>query len=50
MLVGNKFVLEGDEISPNNEPDEKGYERREWITTVIQVPENRQANGRWRGQ
>ena len=30
-----KFILEGDEVNSNNEPDEKGDEIREWITTVI---------------
>ena len=28
-VVGNKFVLEGDEINPNNEPDEKGNETKD---------------------
>ena len=36
-----------DEINPNNEPDEKGDETREWITTVTHDPEDRQADGRW---
>ena len=28
-VIGNKFILEGDEVNPNNEPDEKGDETRE---------------------
>ena len=41
-VIGNKFILKGDEINPNSEPDEKGEETRDWITTVIHDPENRQ--------
>ena len=46
-MVGNKFILEGDEINPNNEPDEKGEETREWITAVVHDPVDRQTDGRW---
>ena len=46
-VMGNKFILKGDEVGPNNEPDEKGDEN--WITTVIHDPADRQADGRWEG-
>ena len=44
-----KFVLKGDEINPNKEPDEKGEETKDWITTVVHDPADRQADGRWEG-
>ena len=47
-MVGNKFILKGDEINPNNEPDEKGEERKDLIT-VRHDPVDRQADGRWKG-
>ena len=31
MKFTGKFVLEEDEVNPNNEPDEKGEERRDLI-------------------
>ena len=48
MFTG-KFAFEGDEVNPNNEPDEKGEERRDLITTVTHDPADRQADGRWEG-
>ena len=47
--MGNKFILEGDEINPNSEPDEKGDERKVQNAAVVHVPENRQPDGRWKG-
>ena len=47
--MGNKFILEGDEISPNNEPDEQGVKEREWITRIEHNPADGQADGRWKG-
>ena len=49
MKFIRKFILEGDEVNPNNEPDEKGDERKVWNTAVVHVPENRQTDGRWKG-
>ena len=46
-MIGNKFILEGNKINSNNEPDEKRGETKDWITTVAHVPENRQADGKW---
>ena len=40
-----QVILEGDEINPINEPDEKGEERKEWITTITYDPADRQADG-----
>ena len=48
-VVGNKFILEGDEANPNKEPDEKGEETKDLITTVVHDDEDRQADGRWEG-
>ena len=42
-----KFILEGDEVIPNNEPDEQGDETKDWITTVAHDPEDKQADGKW---
>ena len=47
--MGNKFILEWDEINPNSESDEKGEERKDWITTVEHDPADRQPDGRWEG-
>ena len=49
MKFTGKFILEGDEINPNNEPDEKGDKTRELITTVTHDTADRQADGRWEG-
>ena len=48
MFTG-KFIFEGDKVNPNNESNEKGEERKEWITTVTHDPADRQADGRWKG-
>ena len=40
-VVGNKFILEGDEITPNNEPDEQGEETKDLVTVVDHDPEDR---------
>ena len=45
-VVGNKFILKGDEINPNNEPNEQEDETKDWIATVTH---ERQADGRWEG-
>ena len=45
MLWANKFILEGDEINPNNEPDEQDDERKYWIKTGIHDPADRQEMG-----
>ena len=47
--MGNKFVLEGDEINSNNEPDEQGEESKDLVTMVDHDPDDRQADGtsRW---
>ena len=47
--MGNKFILEGDEVNPNNEQDEKEEERKDWKTTVVHDPADRQADRRWEG-
>ena len=47
--MGNKFILEGDEVNPNNDPDEQGEETRDWITAVTHDPEDRQAEEIWEG-
>ena len=47
--MGNKFIHEGDEISPNNEPDEQGDEIKDLYTVVEHDPADRQADGRWMG-
>ena len=47
--MGNKFILEGDNVNLDREPDEIEQERKEWITAVVHVPENRQPDGRWEG-
>ena len=41
--------MKGDEINANNEADEKGEERKVWNIAVVHLPENRQADGRWKG-
>ena len=30
-IIGNKFILEGDEVNLEREPDEKGEERKVWL-------------------
>ena len=47
--MGNKFILEGDEINPNKEPHEKGEETKDLITRIEHDPADRQADGRWKG-
>ena len=49
MKFIGKFILEGDEINPNNEPDEQGEVIKEWITIVVHDPADIQADGRWEG-
>ena len=44
-----KFILEGDEVNPNKEPDEKGEERKKLIIMVKHFPADRQADRRWFG-
>ena len=48
-VVGNKFILEGDDVNLEREPDEKGDERNEWNTTVAHDPADRLTDGRWKG-
>ena len=47
--MGNKFILEGDNVNLDSEADEIGQERKGWITAVVHVSENRQPDGRWEG-
>ena len=49
MWWGTSLFLKGDEISPNSESDEQGVDGKDWITTVTHDPEDRQADGRWKG-
>ena len=49
MMFTGKFILEGDDVNPNKEPDEKGDETKEWVTTVTHDSIDRQADGRWEG-
>ena len=47
--MGNKFILEGDNVNLGREPDEKGEERKVWNAGIAHPPENRQPDGRWKG-
>ena len=49
MKFTGKFILEGDEVNSNNEPDEKGEEIKDLYTMVTHDPADRQADGRWEG-
>ena len=44
-----KFILEGDDVNLDREPDEKGQERKEWITRVVHDVTDRLLDGRWKG-
>ena len=48
-IIGNKFILEGDDVKLEREPDEKGQERKVWITGIAHNPRDRQPDGRWKG-
>ena len=44
MWLVTSLFLKRDEINPNNEPHEKGEERKVWNIAMVHVPENRQAD------
>ena len=43
-IVGNKFILEGDDVNLDRESDEQGEERNEWITRIEHDPADRQTD------
>ena len=48
-MWATRLFLKGDEINPNNEPDEKGDKRKDLITMVDHDLDDRQADGIWEG-
>ena len=49
MLWAISLFLKENEINPNNEPDEKRKRKKGLNAAVVHVPENKRAEGRWRG-